>query len=413
MCGRAYRSKAIMSDLSPPDYGVADLYITAELDRRASAVTDYRQEMLAIQELAARMADSPDEVLPRFVNLAMEITGAESAGVSLYEPEPSPGVFRWRFLRGALSPFDGATTPRDFSPCGVTLDHNSPVLSLHPERVYDWISAAGIVVPEVLLVPLYLRGAEPLGTLWIVSKTEGHFTRSHARAMTELASFVGIALRMRETEHQLQTALALQETLAKEMSHRVKNLFAVTDGLIRASARGAVDKDAFAKALSGRLHALASAHSLVSRNLREVGHSPRTGDIGSLIRAVVLPYEDRAETAAPRVRVDGPQVPCGDHALNGLALIFHELTTNAAKYGALSDHRGHVAVNWRVEGEDVVLTWIERGGPTVRPPAAAGGFGSSLVKNTVASQLGGILTNDWNAAGLTVTIRVPVSRLGG
>ena len=127
------------------------------------------------------MADRPDEVLPRFVDLALEMTGGVSAGLSLYEEHPAPGVFRWHCLRGELEPFNGATTPRDFSPCGVTLDRNAPVLSRQPECVYDWIAEANIIVPEVLLVPLYLGGAAALGTLWIVSDREGHFDRGTTR----------------------------------------------------------------------------------------------------------------------------------------------------------------------------------------------------------------------------------------
>ena len=127
-----------------------DLYITGELDRRPVGASDPLGEKLALQDLAARMVDQPEEVLPRFVDLAMALTGGISAGLSLYEENPAPGIFRWRYLRGTLSPFDGATTPRDFSPCGITLDQNQPVLSLHPERFYDWISDASIVVPEVL-----------------------------------------------------------------------------------------------------------------------------------------------------------------------------------------------------------------------------------------------------------------------
>jgi two-component sensor histidine kinase len=400
-----------MTSADASTYVLPDLYITAELDRRPAGRVDYRQQMFAIQDLAVKMADSPDEILPRFVDLAMEIAGGASAGLSLYEPNPAPGVFRWRFLRGVLSPFDGATTPRDFSPCGVTLDQNGPVLSLHPERFYDWISSAEIVVPEVLLVPLYLRASEPLGTLWIVSEQEGHFTRSHARAMTELASFVSVALRMLESEHRLQDALAEQETLAKEMSHRVKNLFAITDGLIRASARGASDKEEFAEILSGRIHALASAHALVSRNLRDVGHAPRTGDIGTLLQAVVLPHQHGRAGAAPSVRLDGPEAPCGDHALNSVALVFHELATNAAKYGALSREDGVVDVTWRVDGQDLVLTWTERGGPAISAAPSHDGFGGKLVKSTVSSQLGGDLSYDWNASGLTVSMRLPLQRL--
>ena len=114
-------------------------------------------------------------MLPRFVELAMELTEGVSAGFSLYEPEPAPGIFRWRHLHGSLAAFENATTPRNFSPCGVTLDQNRPVLARHAERFYSWISDAHIVVPEVLLVPLLVGDNETLGTLWIVSDEDGHF----------------------------------------------------------------------------------------------------------------------------------------------------------------------------------------------------------------------------------------------
>ena len=248
------------------DWAISDVFITEELDRRAPKETDSLREKLALQDLAGRMADHPAEVLPRFVDLAMEMTGGVSAGLSLYEPDPAPGVFRWRYLRGRLAPFEDATTPRNFSPCGVTLDRNAPVLSSHPERVYDWISDAGIVVPEVLLVPLYLGGKEPLGTLWIVSDKEGHFDSGHARVMTELAGFVGIALRMLNSERRLKEALEQQERLTSEMSHRVKNLFALTTGIVRVSEKAAKTPAEMSKMVSGRLDALAEADALVRRS---------------------------------------------------------------------------------------------------------------------------------------------------
>lgn len=388
----------------------SSVFITAELDARTPGVSDYRREKQAIQDLAARMLDDPEGILPRFVDLAMEIAGGVSAGLSLYEPDPSPGVFRWRYLRGVLAPFDGATTPRNFSPCGVTLDQNRPVLARHPERVYDWISDAEIIVPEVLLAPLYLGGSTPLGTLWIVSEREGHFHRGHARAMTELAAFVGIALKMVGAERELKVALEQQSLLTREMSHRVKNLFAVADGMVRMSARAAASKEELAEGLSGRLHALASAHSLVSKDLREVGQAPRTPDLASLIQAIVSPHEHAGD--ARRFRVEGPKVACGDRATNGLALIVHELATNASKYGALAADAGRIDIRWRRDEEDLVLDWVEHGGPAVAGVPKADGFGSALVRRTVAG-FGGALAHEWAEEGLTLSLRLPMAAVRG
>ena len=186
---------------SSPPLTVADISITEELDRRAPPKTDYLREKLALQDLAVRMAERPEEVFPRLVDLALEITGSASAGLSLSEESSAPAVFRWRHLRGELAPFEGVTTPRGFSPGGVALDHGGPVLLRHPERVYDWIANAKIILPEMLLVPLYLGDKVPVGALWVVADREGHFDSGHARVLRELAAFVGIALRMLRNEH--------------------------------------------------------------------------------------------------------------------------------------------------------------------------------------------------------------------
>ncbi|HTU12784.1 MAG TPA: GAF domain-containing protein [Allosphingosinicella sp.] len=195
----ADRARPIAADISPQLYG------------RVAAHPNFMGEARAIQALAACMAEQPAEVLPRFVALARELTGADSAGLSLLETEPAPGVFRWRCLHGALAPFDDAVVPRDDSPCGITLERNAPVLMSHPERHYGWAAAAGVVVPEVLLVPLHVGGGEPLGTLWVVAAGEGHFNREHARLLGELSFFAGIALRMVRSEAALRQRLAALE----------------------------------------------------------------------------------------------------------------------------------------------------------------------------------------------------------
>jgi GAF domain-containing protein len=206
------------------DIEVRDSCFCTRRDRRTPVKIDVLREKRALQEIAALMADDPAQVLPKFVSLAMEMAEGASAGLSLLEENPAPGVFRWHHLTGTLARFTGATTPRNFSPCGIVLDMDAPVLTAYSERGYDWIAACNVTLPEVLLVPLRIEGKEPRGTLWIVSDKDEHFHREHARAMTELASFVAIALRMARTEQKLQAALNEQLILTREMTHRVKNL---------------------------------------------------------------------------------------------------------------------------------------------------------------------------------------------
>jgi GAF domain-containing protein len=218
-------AKAVLPLLRTADASLwSQVYITQELAHRQPKRTDWNRATLALRNLAARASENPQQVLPALVDLAMEITGGSTAGLSLYEKEPAPGIFRWHYLRGKLAPFDGGITPRNYSPCGITLDQAAPVLVQHPERIYDWLVEAEIGLPEVLLVPLFLGGPEPLGTLWIVSDDEGHFDTAHARVASELASFVGIALRMKRNKERLRASARAHTTLARDMSRRLENL---------------------------------------------------------------------------------------------------------------------------------------------------------------------------------------------
>jgi hypothetical protein len=179
----------VISELRPEQ-----VEITAELARREPRRPDYVSQKRAISELARLASEQPSALLPRFVALAREICGAESAGFSVYEPvAQSPGIFRWHHLSGTLSPFVGSTTPRDFSPCGVCLDRRAPILMAHPEQAYSWIRDANIAIPEVLLVPLQVGKDEPIGTLWVVAPQGKRFDMEHARILSELAGVTSIA----------------------------------------------------------------------------------------------------------------------------------------------------------------------------------------------------------------------------
>lgn len=391
--------------VSKPD--VSTVY-AVDLSQRPVPQGDAAREKAALLQLARRMHDAPGEMLPRFVELAMELTGGISAGISLLEQtEPSP-VFRWHHLKGILSPFNGATTPRDFSPCGITLERSATTLTIHPERVYDWIPP-GLSLPEVLLVPLYIGRTEPLGTLWIVADRIGHFHCGHGATMQELAGFIGIALKMVRSEQELQQALEQQELLTREMSHRLKNLFTIVDGMIRISARSTDNKDDLVALLSGRLHALAAAHSLVRPSFSDVQGA--ASNLAELLSIVTEPHEPPATGGRRRLSLRGPSVLCGEQSVNGLALVFDELATNAAKYGALCSENGRVDVLWQIDGDDLSITWSEDRGTQISIPPASKGFGSTLVEATVTHQFGGTLSYDWRPVGLSVNIVMPLSIL--
>jgi two-component sensor histidine kinase len=363
--------------------------------KRKPTAPDYLKEKLAMQDIARRMADNPAEVLPALVKQAMEICGADSAGISVLDGD----VFRWLGLHGTLAAFEGATTPRTFSPCGVCLDQATPILMKNPERTYDWIRDANIVVPEVLLVPLTVKG-ESLGTLWIVAREGQQFDSGHSRVMMELATFTGIALQMVQADDRLKKALEAQETLAKELNHRVKNLFAVTGSLVEMTSANTGTKDEMVDALRGRLRALSEAHGLMLGAFG--GASGNRGvSLSALLDALLRPFG--------RVQPEGPAIALGDRATGNLALVIHELATNAAKYGALSIQGGSLAVTWDVTDGNLVVDWRETGGPAAPPPTKQG-FGSALIEGTIAG-LGGTLDYDWSARGLVLRIAVPLDAL--
>lgn len=384
-----------------PD-AVSEVYITNQLADRVPGRIDTAREKLAVQDIARQMANNPSQVLPTLVDLAIDLCGAVAGGISIYEKEGK--VFRWHHLRGTLERFTGATTPRDYSPCGITLDHKSPILVQKPERVYNWLVDADVSLPECLLVPLYVGEAEPLGTLWIVSEDVDHFTDSHASTMQELAGFTGIALQMIRSEVRLKAALEEQELLTREMGHRVKNLFAIADGMIRLSAKSSDSKDQMAQALSGRLHALAGANALVRRTFSPSGQSLNASNLSEIIAAVLKPYAHASTT------LRGPAVQIGEHATNTIALIFHEMATNAAKYGALSIEAGTVSVEWALKDGRLELVWKEFGGPPIANEPDSSGFGSSLVTNTITRH-GGTIANIWHRDGVEVGITLPLTSL--
>jgi two-component sensor histidine kinase len=197
------------------------------------------------------------------------------------------------------------------------------------------------------------------------------------------------------------------ELLAGEMSHRVKNLLAIAAGLTQIASRSTKTAEEMAKDLTTRLASLGRAHDLV-RPLP--GHQGSAALLGDLLTILLSPYEDMGAFSG-RIRVAVPRMGVGEGAATTLALVIHELATNSMKYGALSAEEGTLDVSGILEGDFLKIVWLERGGPPVERRDEKAGYGSRLVARSVGGQLGGDVSYDWQAEGLTVTLMVRQDKL--
>ncbi|CAN5230934.1 hypothetical protein BH10PSE2_BH10PSE2_17370 [soil metagenome] len=200
-----------------------------------------------------------------------------------------------------------------------------------------------------------------------------------------------------------------KELLSQELSHRIKNIFAVVSALIALSAREFPEAKAFAAAVRNRIGALARAHEFV-RPHSEVSR-PTVGGmtLHAFLAALFNPYAD--DQGQARVRISGDDALFDDQAATSVALLFHELATNAAKYGALSQAGGEVRLTSQLADGRFVLRWTEHGGPAILGPPSRTGFGSSLATLSVEGQLGGRLERIWDPNGLVVVADLPATAL--
>lgn len=185
--------------------------------------------------------------------------------------------------------------------------------------------------------------------------------------------------------------------LAREAEHRTKNVLQAVQSVVHLSQ--AQTPEDLKRAIEGRIQALANAHGLFAQT-RWLG-----ADLAMLARQELAPYlrHDR-----PRAHVEGPHIPVNPRAAQAIAIVLHELTTNAAKYGALSVADGHVEIKWAPRPDDrLSLTWTETGGPLIAPPTRRG-FGTHVMETLIKVDLGGELRFDWRTEGLVCEIEIQI-----
>ncbi len=202
-----------------------------------------------------------------------------------------------------------------------------------------------------------------------------------------------------------------QRLLLREMTHRIKNLFTLAISIVTLSARSAATPAELVSAATDRLSALARAQDLTIPQLLETGEpTEQQATLQALFETIVAPYQGGSDKP-PRIQIYCCDFSLRSDAVTCFALLINEFCTNAAKYGSLSIPDGRVEIHCSEHEGGFFVEWAEHGGPQLKLPVAADGFGSRLVKATVEGQLCGEIRRDWRPEGLTIHLEIPADRI--
>lgn len=357
-------------------------------------ITDFERDRA--RELASFGLDDweGDARFDAIVGLLRDLCGVPIALVSLVESE------RQRFL--GKTGLDATETPRSMSFCAHAM--LLPEIMVIPDATLDPRFSDNPLVtgdPRIRFyagAPLVSSSGVPLGALCVIDPTprEGLTPIQSQTLQVLAASVVAVLDARREAE--------ARTLIARELAHRIKNLFSVISGLASFSSREA-DAGRGWEVLQERLHALSAAHDLV---LTSAGAEKGGGlSLHGVIDRIFAPYA----LAGERVRIDGPDVHLKAQDTTGMALVLHEMATNAVKYGALAHEDGLVDIDIRLSEAEVELHWRERAGTRIEPVLRDSGFGTRLVDTVITRQLMGSIARRWDGDGLAVHIRFPHSTL--
>jgi light-regulated signal transduction histidine kinase (bacteriophytochrome)/CheY-like chemotaxis protein len=390
---------------------------------------------LAAYETAARFAS--DRLLAAVAGDATLLDNPEWLGSMMRETVPSDGIAIW--IDGKVA-FSGATPPADALPAiARRLNAMAAGKIFATDRLADTLPAAAEfddVAAGLLAIPISRRPRDyvllfrqekirtvkwagdphkpaqlgPNGPrltprksfeLWSqeVRGRSEPFSNAEMRVAEMLrASLIEVVLRLSDDAQEERRRFSeRQELLIAELNHRVRNILSLIRGLVRQS----LDPDGAAREtiqlLEGRIESLARAHDQITQD---------NWSAAPLVRLIETEAGAYLGGKADRLTLDGPAVLLHPQAFSTLALVLHELMTNSAKYGALSDN-GSVRIAWKLDRMgDLLIEWRERGGPAVQPPRRQG-FGTTIITRSIPYDLGGSAEIRYPLTGVEADFCVP------
>ena len=276
-----------------------------------------------------------------------------------------------------------------------------------PDNPFTYDDLLGLIHPDDRarrdrLVTHAFATGEDLDIEYRIIKPDGDMAwilvRGRAQFDASGVPFRATGVSLDVTERKL--AETRKNALISELNHRVKNTLAMVQSIALQTGIGVQSPTDFMQAFDGRIQALVSAHDLLTAN------SWSGAKLDDVIRRTVGPH------AAGRITIDGPPVQLKAEPAVTLHMAFHELTTNALKYGALSTPDGAISISWTIDRTAspplIHITWAEHGGPPVTPPSRRG-FGSNLLQTGLPREFGGEARLSFAREGLICDMRFPNS----
>lgn len=304
------------------------------------------------------------------------------------------GVWQWDAASASTTLSDRAAEILGM-PSGVSIPRQAYQQFVHPDD-RAWVSAAmdkALAEQTALEFEYRIKRSKDGAYIWIIVQGLPVFAEDGA--------FIGMSGVIQEITDR-KVAEERQQLLIRELHHRVKNTLATVQAIVGSTARTASSIDEFYQGFVGRIVSLARTHNLLTDDIWQ------KASLDELVRTELGPYQDEARN---RILIDGPPVELPSEAAVPVGMAIHELTTNAAKHGALSTFGGEVDVKWEMTRDDGAPTlhfsWSERGGPRVTPPTRQG-FGSRLLQRVLATQLQADVHMDFREDGLHFRMTMPI-----
>jgi two-component sensor histidine kinase len=270
----------------------------------------------------------------------------------------------------------------------------------------DLASETRFSIPDVLvkhdiksMVNVLIAGENgPFGVLEVDASRHRDFDDDDIAFLRNYANLLATAIERHRSHRALEEATSRQKVLIQELEHRVKNMLGLVQSIARQTTAEHPAATAYRDAFVGRLQALAQAENLVFED-----HAQEL-ELQRLVQRSLEPFESHGSGA---VTAEGEPLRLPARSGRVVALVLHELGTNATKHGALSAPEGTVRISWQVEdtaeGKQVRLCWIEEGGPAVDPSSRAG-FGTRLLTTLAGYELDGEAQLDHRLEGLRYEI---------